>query len=73
MLRRREQRKKKIKQVKLRENWCDRVRGTAVVSEHQKGAGGVVQGNWGSAHHAEQLGIQDIRGDQHVSYTEYTA
>jgi len=27
----------------------------------------------GLAHHAEQLGIQDIRRDQHASYTEYTA
>lgn len=32
---------------KMGERWCDRVRGTAVASEHQKGAGGAVQGDWG--------------------------
>lgn len=43
----REQGKKKINQVKLKESWYNRVQGRAIVSEHQEGAGGAVQGNWG--------------------------
>lgn len=36
MLKKRQQGEKKISQVNLRENWCDRVWGTAVASKHQR-------------------------------------
>lgn len=57
----REQGKKKIKQVKLRENWCDRVQGTAVSTS--KGSGRSRPRELVLAHHAEQMGIQDISRD----------
>lgn len=70
VLKRREQGKRKIKQVKLRENWCDRVQGTAVSTP--KGSRRSSPREFGLAHHAEQMRIQDIRRDQRVSYTEHT-
>lgn len=70
VLKRREQGKKKIKQVKLRESWCDRAQGTAVSTS--KGSGRSSPRELGLAHHAEQMGIQDIRRDEWMSYTGHT-
>lgn len=70
VLKRREQGKKKIKQVKLRESWCDRAQGTAVSTS--KGSRRSSPRELGLAHHAEQMGIWDMRRGQRVSYTEHT-
>lgn len=70
VLKRRGQGKKKIKQIKLRESWYDRVQGTAVSTS--KGSRRSSPRELGLAHHAEQMGIQDIRRDQWVSYTEHS-
>lgn len=70
VLKRREKGKKEIKQVKLRKNWRDMVQGTAVSTS--KGSRRSSPWELGLAHHAQQLGIQDIRRNQRVSYTECT-